>query len=154
MTRRGKISFAIFVGVVFLCAGVVTGFALSLHAMGTIVVDVREHGARGGDDISIHIPGALAKAALMVVPNVAFDGVGPRMRKHLPAAREACRALAQAPDFVLVEMASRDGAVRISKEGNELIIVTDSPGQTIHVRVPVKLALTVMNRVGRGACKI
>ncbi len=56
---------------------------------------------------------------------------------YLPAAQKALDELAAQPDFVLVEVQSRDETVVVRKEGRSLRVVIDSDEARIDVTVPL-----------------
>ncbi len=149
MNRTQK-SFAVFLSVLLLCALFVTGFALNICSMGAITVNVKEHGSCG-DDISICVPASVASAAIFFAPDKMFRNAKHNLQGELPIARAALRALASAPDCVFVEMSSGDENVLIRKIGGELIVEAETDDESVHVRVPVKLVQSVLNRMARSS---
>ncbi|MFN0149992.1 MAG: hypothetical protein ACKVU1_04660 [bacterium] len=147
---RSEISFAVFLSVLFFCALLVTGFALKICSMGAITVSVKEHGS-GGDDISISLPASVASAAIFFAPDKVFRHAEHNFQGQLPVVRAACRAIARAPDCVLVEVSGRDENVRIRKIGGELVVEAETNDESVNVRVPVKLVQDVLARLARSS---
>jgi hypothetical protein len=145
---RARLSFTLFIAFVILCAGVVTGLALSIHSLGSIEVSMKGHGC-GGDDIELRIPGALAQAALMLTPDDLICDGRKAMFDKTPFASALCRALRDTPDFVLVEVETPDERVRVEKRGRELFIDINCPDETMRVRVPVRIVQGIVNKFAR-----
>ena len=109
---------------------------------GTISVHVQP---RGGGDIHVAVPAAaanLAIAAVQLVPGNTWEDEVPSeaidaLERYLPFAQDAIDALADQPDFVLVEVDSEDEHVVVEKRGNKIVVVVDSDDGRIKVSLPL-----------------
>ncbi len=112
-------------------------------ATGVAVVDVREAG--GGHHIVVPVPLVLAQAAAAFVPaertRVHLDHEALR---HLPLARQALAALAEAEDAELVRVEEPGQHVSIRKEGRTLQVHVDDRGEQVDVTVPIDAALSLL----------
>ncbi len=123
-------------------------FALlaTVASLGVVVVDVQE-GGPGGHRIMIPVPLVFAQAALAAAPVVAEEElrIPDEALEHIGIAREILKALAAAPDGVLVRVEEPDEQVIIRKEGDNLVIrVHGKNGEEVSVNAPLHLALSAL----------
>jgi hypothetical protein len=112
-----------------------------VHRCGVLVVHVDE--GPGGSNIHMRIPGALVQAGLRVLPNEVFEEAGDEIRQFAPLLRAVCDGLADAPDFVLVEVRGRDEWVRVRKTDNKLEIRVRDCDDRVEVIVPLRMVESV-----------
>jgi hypothetical protein len=117
------------------CVGV--ALAISVHRAGMIEVDVRATGPGGCDVRGLKFPGALAPLALGFVPDCELEEVRAEIDEWGPLAREICRSMGRAPDFVLAEVVSDREYVRVAKEGRRLLVFVESDDEEVRVVVPL-----------------
>lgn len=118
---------------------------------GLVSVRVKEHGPHGSD-ISLTLPGAPLQAFISFVPDECFDR-GTEMRRVAPILKELSGQLRRLPDCVLIDVEDRgaDENVRIAKRGGNLVIDVQSPKETVHISMPIRLLGTILNQVGSSA---
>lgn len=121
-----------------------TAIGAYVHRCGVLVVHVDE--GPGGSNIHMRIPAALVHAGLQVVPDEVFEDAGDEIRQAAPLLRAVCDGLADAPDFVLVEVKGRNEWVRIRKNGDKLEIRVRDCDDRIEVIVPLRMVESVANR--------
>ncbi len=158
MPRGVRWVFAIALGSVLLVSLAVGATVGSVYHSGMISVSVQP---RDGGGINVAMPAGVANmalAAIELVPASSFaldessDEVLEVVERYLPAAQKALDELAAQPDFVLVEVQSRDETVVVRKEGRSLRVVIDSDEARIDVTVPlstVKEFTRHMRRISR-----
>jgi hypothetical protein len=131
-----------------LAAVLAVPFALlaTMASLGVVVVDVQE-GGPDGHRIIVPAPLVLAQAALAVAPAIA----GEEMRlpteeiPHVEVARDIIKALAEAPDGILVKVEEPDEQVEIRKEGDKIVVrVQGKNGEDLSVNAPLSLALSAL----------
>lgn len=126
----------------------VIGFAAVgayVHQCGVLVVHVDE--GPDGSDIHIRIPAALIHAGLRVVPDEVFEDAGDKIMQVAPLLRAVCDELADAPDFVLVEVRGREEWVRVRKHDDKLEIRVRDCEDRIEVIVPLRMVESVVDRI-------
>lgn len=127
----------------------------TVYRAGTISVSVQ---SRGAGAINIAVPAGLANVALAAVELVpvkalSLDPVSAEaldaLEHYLPAAQQALDRLAEQPDFVLVEVRSRDQTVLVRKEGRTLRILVESNDGRIDVSIPLSTVKQFTQRLRR-----
>ena len=131
---------------VLLAAGVATGAWLA-HSYGTLEVTVRSH-APNGDDVSIKVPGVLARAAVAFMPAEVRRESMRELHAWLPAAKGVMAELSRCPDSSLIDVKSHDGTVRISKRGANLLAEVTSPTEDVRISIPLRAASAVLEGLG------
>ncbi len=138
--------------VVSLAVGATVG---SVYSAGVISVSVQP---RGGGAINVVMPAGVANMALAAVEFMPVDSFyldeAPVealeiLEHYLPAAQQALDRLAAQPDFVLVEVQSRDETVVVRKEGRALRIIVDSDDGRIDVKIPLSTVKEFAKRLRR-----
>ena len=138
--------------VVSLAIGATVG---SVYTAGVISVSVHP---RGGGAINVAIPAgvvnvALAAVEFMPVDSFLLDEASAEalqvLEHYLPAAQQALDRLAAQPDFVLVEVQSRDETVVVRKEGRALRVLVDSDDGRIDVTIPLSTVKEFTKRLRR-----
>jgi hypothetical protein len=142
-TRQALLVAGAFVLLVVMIAGAMGAY---VYRAGMVVVQVTEAGPNGSD-INIRVPGALICGALQVIPDEAFADAGEEIQQFGPLARACVEKLADLPDFVLVEVCDRHEHVKVAKQGNKLIVDVDSPGERVHVIVPLSIVRTAVKKI-------
>jgi hypothetical protein len=113
---------------------------------------------RGGGAINVVMPAGVANMALAAVEFMPVDSFyldeAPVealeiLEHYLPAAQQALDRLAAQPDFVLVEVQSRDETVVVRKEGRALRIIVDSDDGRIDVKIPLSTVKEFAKRLRR-----
>jgi len=126
--------------VVLVVGMAVTVTAASLYNSGTIAVRVEED---HGSNVSVHVPAGLANLAISLAPDELIEEIMREARVELdpwwPAVQAAWVQFERAPDFVLVEVQSRDESVRVEKKRKNLLIqVGSGVAEAIEISVPLK----------------
>jgi hypothetical protein len=116
----------------------------AIQRAGTIDVDVQP--GQGGQ-ISVSVPAGLADLALAVVPTRVLDEISHELAPVWPTVHAAGRELADAPDFVLVEVTRPGELVRVRKEGRRLLVRVESGGDRVHVALPLHTIRRLADRL-------
>jgi len=127
---------------------------------GTISVLVQP---RDGGEIHVAVPAAaanLAIAAIELAPGNTWmiDEAPPEaieaIDRYMPFAQDALDALADQPDFVLVEVDSDGEHILVEKRGRKIVVEIDTDDQRIKVSLPlstVKEFGKALRRVSRSS---
>jgi hypothetical protein len=144
MTRFGKFVLvaAVFAAILAVSSGMLLAYGLAHSRM--VRVDLRERFHRGTLSLQLPVPAGLLAAA---IDAAAFDSRRQACRYRSaaalhawrPAARAACRALAHAPDGVLVTVESGPGKVSVVKRGDTVEVHVESPEGDVRVTTPAGL---------------
>ena len=139
MATGAKILLIVVGGSILLMAATVAAGAAAIYSGGTIAVDVAEE---SGGGISVHVPAAIAHLALAMVPDrvieEALEDVSDELEPYLPALQNCWTEFERAPDFVMVEVESRQEHVRVEKRNGKLLVLIENGGDDIRVEVPLK----------------
>jgi len=140
---------------VSLALGATVGTIGTIVRSETISVTVQP---RGGGDIRVAVPAVVANVALAAVefvpaaalpldeiPTEALD----LLEQYLPSAQEALDRLAAQPDFVLVEVKSRDEHIVVRKQGRKLHVLVESRDERIDVSLPLSTVKQFTKRLRR-----
>ena len=122
-----------------------TAIGAYVYQCGVLVVEVDE--GENGSNISIRIPAALVHGALKVLPDEAFEKAAVEIKEYGPLVHAVCEELADAPDFVLLEVREGDEAVRIRKHDGKLEINIRDDDERVHVIVPLRMVRSVVHRI-------
>ena len=122
----------------------VVGIILWFQHEGMLVVQVHE---RNGDDVRICMPAAIADLAFTLAPGHCMQTAQCRLRDYRPLVNQVCRTMKESPDFTLVESRTSDEAVRVRKQGTDLLVEVQSPGEQVHLSIPVHLVNTILSRI-------
>jgi hypothetical protein len=127
----------------------------TVYQAGTVSVSVQP---RGAGEINVAVPAGVANMALAAVefvpvgafpldhvPAEALDA----LEHYLPAAQQALDRLAEQPDFVLVEVHSRDETVVVRKEGRKLRVIVESNDGRVDVSIPLSTVKQFTKRLRR-----
>ena len=113
---------------------------------------------RGGGAINVAVPAVIATVALAAIEFVPVEALPlddvpaealDALEHYLPAAQEALDRLAEQPDFVLVEVRSRDETVLVRKEGRKLRILVESNDGRVDVSIPLSTVKEFTKRLHR-----
>ncbi len=129
--------------IVLLAAGAGTAAWLT-YGYGTIELEVHST-APGGDDVSIRLPGAVARIVTALMPRSARLEAGREIAEWLPVARAALSEFSRCPDAHLVHIRSRGDAVRISKRGKVLLAEVVSRHENVRVSIPIRVAEAMLD---------
>ncbi|MBI3668628.1 MAG: hypothetical protein HY237_02435 [Acidobacteria bacterium] len=113
---------------------------------GMVRVSVDEQGDQG-THLHLIVPAALVPVGMWLVPDEKLREVAAQARPWLTAAREASRELARLPDSDLLEVRNVKEHVRIVKRSGSLLLVVESPHQSVHISFPLRLADHVAGRL-------
>ena len=127
----------------------------TVYQAGTVSVSVQP---RSGGAINIVVPAGIANMALAAVEFVPVEALPldeapaqalDALEHYLPAAQEALDRLAGEPDFVLVEVHSRDEHVVLRKEGRTLRVLVDYNDARVDVSIPLSTVKQFTKRLQR-----
>ncbi len=136
---------AVSVGLIVLLTFSVS-IAFAVHNAGMMEVDVDSHGP-GGDDVRIVFPAFLAHIAISLVPSSVFEHIDDQALEWMPVVADVSRKLEEYPDFVLVEVTSRNETVLITKKQGTLVVEVESDDENVHVALPLSLVGRVVNKL-------
>ncbi|MBN1824979.1 MAG: hypothetical protein JW958_01855 [Candidatus Eisenbacteria bacterium] len=127
-----------------------TGAALvvNLGGVGMIEVMVDESGS-GGANLEIEVPAAFLILGLNFLPSEVYEEIDSETIPYLTIARRACGELRDIPDCVLVDVRDGRETVRISKEGDRLIINVRDTGEKVRVAIPLRAVDKVLGKMER-----
>ncbi len=135
--------------IVLLAAGAGTAAWLT-YGYGTIELEVHST-VPGGDDVSIRLPGAVAKIAAGLMPRADRLEAGREIAEWLPVARAALSEFSRCPDAHLVHVRSQGDTVRISKRGNVLLAEVVSRHENVRVSIPIRAAQALLDVLEESA---
>lgn len=125
--------------------------AAVVAATGVMVVDVKD---ADGTHIVVPVPLLVAETAAHFAPTqgaaTAVNRQLDRARKYLPAAEEVLAAIAESPDFELVDVEEGAEHVRVSKVGDALHVHVEGPRENVEVNVPFALARQALSQARNG----
>lgn len=142
MAARFKSVLVVLAGGVALLVGTLVAAGVLAAGTGLVRIYVLEK-KPGGDHVNLMIPAALVPLGMKLLPAKERQRAAAQLEPWLPAIEAASRQLARVPDAVLVEVESRDERVSIRKLGGALVIDVDSPQESVHLSVPLKLFAAV-----------
>jgi len=120
---------------------------LWVKSLGMVSVHVADR-RPGGTNVNIQVPGVLASAGLMFLPDVVCAEMADDVDSHWGEVVKAVeKELRNCPDAVFVQVDGDDENVSIRKEGKHLIIDVDSDDETVHLKVPFHLVSTVLSKI-------
>ncbi len=150
MSKTARIVLIAMVAVTVLVVATVGATASTVYRAGTIAVRIDD---RNGDRIAVTVPAGLARIAIAAVPaSVLGDALHEldELNQWMPAARAGWTELAEAPDFVLVEVHGRDESVVVQKQGRRLVVHVDSPDARVDVAVPLGTVSALLAKLDRA----
>jgi hypothetical protein len=119
---------------------------LWVKSLGMVSVHVADR--RDGTNIDLQVPGVLASAGLMFLPDVVCAEMSDEMDGRWGSVVRALESqLKECPDAVFVQVESDDENVLIRKDGKHLVIDVDSDDETVHLKVPFHLVSTVLSKI-------
>ena len=128
--------------------------AAAIYRAGAIAVDVESN---EGMELSFRLPAGLANVAIALVPagplrelSAEWEPWSAELEPLWPALRTTYRELAQAPDFVLVEVRGTDEGLVVRKRGTRLVVDFSSDDERVHVVVPLRTVKRVLDKLERG----
>ena len=144
MTPGTRLLLAVVAGAALLMLATVGVGAAAVYHAGTIAVEVEED----GNSFQFSLPAGLVRAAIAIAPASALSKATRELEPWLPAVEAGWRELCDAPDFVLVEVDSRDERVRVEKSGSELLVVVDADDAHVRVAVPLGTVSALLAKLG------
>jgi hypothetical protein len=142
------------ISLVVICAIAVGATAAAIYRAGAIIVDVESN---EGMELSVRVPAGLADVAIALVPAEPLREFADELQLWTaelepwwPAVRTSYRELAEAPDFVLVEVSGTEERLVVRKRGTRLVIDFSSDGERVHVVVPLRTVERALNKLERG----
>ena len=152
MTTGARLLVFALVGATLTVAAGVGIATASIATAGTIAVEVQEH--RGGN-VSVHVPAGLVSLALFFVPDHVVDravdeldhNAYRQVEAYVPAIRSAWTELAEAPDFVVVEIESSSDHVRVEKRDGRILVSVASDDADIHVSFPLSTVERLLRKI-------
>ncbi len=145
MTRGTRLLLAIVIGGVLLATAALGASAAAVYRAGTIAVEIRE---QDGNLIRVSLPAGLLGAAIALTPSSILEEASHELEPLLPALHAGWRGLSEAPNFVLFELSSAEGHVRVEKVDLQLIIFVDVPEVTVQVTVPIDTVGSLLRKLG------
>ncbi len=150
MSKTARIILIAMVAVTVLVVATVGAAAATVYRAGTIAVRVDDN---NGDRIAVTVPAGLARIAIAAIPasvlGEALDELD-ELDPWMPAARAGWTELAEAPDFVLVEVQGRNESVIVRKQGRQLVVHVDSPDARVDVTVPLGTVGALLAKLDRA----
>ena len=110
---------------------------------GMIEVNVQEK-HQGGSHVHFYLPATLATWGVQLAPEARLKEHLRRQRENLAIARVALREMEKLPDAVLVEVESPKEHVHVAIQSGNFVVDVDYPGDTVHVRIPIRAARKVV----------
>jgi hypothetical protein len=117
---------------------VVTGMGTAYLCQDGFVRVQVEESRSGGKNLHLILPAELGPLAAHLVPLDHMRHAERDLRSALPALHITAAELAKLPDTLLIEVRNNEDHVRISKSGEGLDIDSESPGEHVHVWVPLR----------------
>lgn len=139
MSKKAKIllTVAVCFALVFVGSGVLV--AATVVSSGLVKVAVHQPDV----ELDFSVPAALVHMGLLTLPLVLEENVMEDVRAELgeagPAAAAALRAIAEAPDAVLVDVQDNGERVRVVKQGRHLEVHVESADGTVEISLPAGL---------------
>ncbi len=144
MTRSTRWLVGIVVGVVLLAAATFGATAAVIYHAGTVTVEIDED---DGSRWRLDLPAGLLTLAAAAVPESLIEQAPDEVVQLLPALQAGWRELADAPDFVLLEVRSTDETVLVKKVGRRLLISVEHEDGRVHVGLPIPALGAVLDRL-------
>ena len=144
MTRGTRLLLAIVLGGAVLFLATVGAGAAAVYHGGIVAVEIDGDGNR----FRFRLPAGLVGAAIALTPVSVLDEAMVEVRPFLPAVQAGWQELADAPDFVLVEVHSAEERVLIKKTGSRLEISVDSSDSHVRVEVPLRIVGSLLRKLG------
>jgi len=138
------------VGALVLATAVTVPAGVAMRQYGIVTVSVDQK-AGEGPDLFIPVPLALVSFALNFIPRQELGEVERELAEFGPLASDILVALADCPDFTLVEVEDGPETVLISKENGRLVVRVKTPDESVSVKVPLWGAGQILNKVTRLA---
>jgi len=110
---------------------------------GVIEINVQEH-HKNGDHVHLFIPATVATWGVQLAPAERMKNHLRHQRENLAIARTALNELEKLPDVDLVDVDSPREHVQVTIKNGNLIVDVDDPGETVHVRLPIRAARKVV----------
>ena len=144
-----RLALAVVLGLVVLVGGTAGATAYAWHSSGTVNVAVHEAGP-DGTDVSLHMPGLLLNAAIVLCPTPRrLDE--PNVVAAIAAMGAVADQLARMPDAVLVDVRDGDAIVRVEKKAGRLVIRVHDRRDRVDVDVPIGSVRLLAEKLGRAS---
>ena len=148
MTPRDKRLVMIVGAVALFWAASLAAVTVIVLRAGMITVQVQGD-SPCGENISLHLPGALVMAALHFVPDGALADAANHAPQWAPMVRALSRSMKRCPDCVLVSVDSATEVVRIAKRGRHLMVDVRDTDERVHLAIPFGVVDPILDRLAR-----
>ena len=125
-------------------ATVGTGAAVVYNA-GTLSVEAQ---AEDGSQVTVSLPAILAHLAIALAPDELIADLHRELEPLWPTIEAAARELDRTPDFVLLEIRSRDEHVVLAKRSGRLLIEVESERERVSIAVPLATMRRIVEKLG------
>ena len=133
MTRGTRVLLLLVLGGALLFVAAVGVTAAAVYRAGSVAVEIEED----GHHFRLGLPAGLLHVAIALTPSSAFGTATEEIRTFVPALGAGWHELADAPDFVLVDVRADGEHVRVEKSGDRLEISVDAPDAHVRVGIPI-----------------
>jgi hypothetical protein len=145
MTRGTRVLLVVVLGGALLLVATVGVTAAAVYRAGSVAVEIEDDGHR----FRLGLPAGLLNVAIALTPTAAFDEATEEIEAFLPALGAGWRELADAPDFVLVDVRSDGEQVRIEKSGDRIEVSVDAPDTHVRVGLPIGTVGWLLDKLDR-----
>ena len=134
MSAGAKLFLGLFAGFMVLSVVTVAAGAAAVASAGSVSVEVQPD---DGDGLSLGLPAILIHLAIALAPDDFVAECAGELEPVWPTLSAAARELDRAPDFVLLEVRSRDEYVRVEKRQGRMIVLVESGDEQVSVALPM-----------------
>jgi hypothetical protein len=155
MSAGTRLLLAILLGIAVLTAGTGAAAAYAWHQAGTFRLSVHDAGGEGSN-LSMSLPGALVDAVITLCPvpeGLGPDGVRSRLDGFEPLLRTVAEEIGRMPDAVIVDVRDGRDRVRITKQGDEILVRVVSDVERVEIDLPVRSFRHALEKFSRIAAR-
>ena len=145
MTRGTRVLLALVLGGALLFVATVGVTVAAVYRAGSVAVEIEEN----GHHFRLGLPAGLLNVAIALTPSSALGSAADEIEAFIPALGAGWSELADAPDFVLVEVRSDGEHVRIEKSGDRIEISVDAPDARVRVGLPIGTVGWLLDKLDR-----
>jgi len=145
MTRGTRVLLGVVLagGLLFVAAVGVT--AAAVYRGGSVAVEIEDDGHR----FRLGLPAGLVNVAIALTPSSAIGPAAEEFEAFVPALADGWSELADAPDFVLVEVWSDGAHVKIEKSGDRIEVLVDAADSRVRVGLPIGTVGWLLDKLDR-----